>query len=311
MKLLEIKNLSISFTQYIKGLEQRELKVISDLTMDIHDHEILAVLGASGSGKSLLAHAILGILPENANVSGTIKYKHQELTPTLQEKLRGKNISLIPQSVNYLNPLMKVKEQAIGYIEDENQKKLMLEKQRKIFEKYGLSEKVDEMYPFQLSGGMARKVLISTALLNSPDTIIADEPTPGLDEEAVNETIRDLIELKNNGVGMLLITHDILTAIKASDIIAIIYLGYVIEITKTENFLTGKNLLHPYTRALYDALPENEFKLTLGHQPSYTEIPKGCPYNENCPYKTEECINTPPKLEQVNDTQVRCYHPLN
>ena len=307
MKLLEIKNLSISFTQYIKGLEQRELKVISDLTMDIHDHEILAVLGASGSGKSLLAHAILGILPENANVSGTIKYKHQELTPTLQEKLRGKNISLIPQSVNYLNPLMKVKEQAIGYIEDENQKKLMLEKQRKIFEKYGLSEKVDEMYPFQLSGGMARKVLISTALLNSPDTIIADEPTPGLDEE----TIRDLIELKNNGVGMLLITHDILTAIKASDKIAIIYLGYVIEITKTENFLTGKNLLHPYTRALYDALPENEFKLTLGHQPSYTEIPKGCPYNENCPYKTEECINTPPKLEQVNDTQVRCYHPLN
>lgn len=279
--------------------------------MDIHDHEILAVLGASGSGKSLLAHAILGILPENANVSGTIKYKHQELTPTLQEKLRGKNISLIPQSVNYLNPLMKVKEQAIGYIEDENQKKLMLEKQRKIFEKYGLSEKVDEMYPFQLSGGMARKVLISTALLNSPDTIIADEPTPGLDEEAVNETIRDLIELKNNGVGMLLITHDILTAIKASDKIAIIYLGYVIEITKTENFLTGKNLLHPYTRALYDALPENEFKLTLGHQPSYTEIPKGCPYNENCPYKTEECINTPPKLEQVNDTQVRCYHPLN
>ena len=311
MKLLEIKNLSISFTQYIKGLEQRELKVISDLTMDIHDHEILAVLGASGSGKSLLAHAILGILPENANVSGTIKYKHQELTPTLQEKLRGKNISLIPQSVNYLNPLMKVKEQAIGYIEDENQKKLMLEKQRKIFEKYGLSERVDEMYPFQLSGGMARKVLISTALLNSPDTIIADEPTPGLDEEAVNETIRDLIELKNNGVGMLLITHDILTAIKASDKIAIIYLGYVIEITKTENFLTGKNLLHPYTRALYDALPENEFKLTLGHQPSYTEIPKGCPYNENCPYKTEECINTPPKLEQVNDTQVRCYHPLN
>ena len=112
MKLLEIKNLSISFTQYIKGLEQRELKVISDLTMDIHDHEILAVLGASGSGKSLLAHAILGILPENANVSGTIKYKHQELTPTLQEKLRGKNISLIPQSVNYLNPLMKEKTHA-------------------------------------------------------------------------------------------------------------------------------------------------------------------------------------------------------
>ena len=309
-KLLEIKNLSISFTQYFKGLEQRELNVISDLTMDVYEHEILAVLGASGSGKSLLAHAILGILPENANVGGVIKYKQKKLTPQLQQQLRGKNISLIPQSVNYLNPLMKIKEQAIGYIEDENKREEKIKKQREIFEKYGLSKNVDEMYPFQLSGGMARKVLISTALLNNPDTIIADEPTPGLDEESIKETINDLIDLKNNGVGILLITHDINTAIKTSDKIAILYLGYVIEITKTENFATGKNLLHPYTKALYHALPENDFKLTTGHQPSYTQIPEGCPYHENCPHKTEECIKTIPQLQQINDTMIRCHHPL-
>ena len=310
-KLLEIEKLSISFSQYFKGLEQRELKVLSDLTMDVDDHEILAVLGSSGSGKSLLAHAILGILPSNANVSGSIRYKAKEMDDELKQQLRGKKISFIPQSVNNLNPLMKVKEQAIGYIEDEHEKEKILKKQRKIFEQYDLSEEVDEMYPFQLSGGMARKVLISTALLNDPEIIIADEPTPGLDQQAVEETINNLIELKNKGIGMILITHDIHTAIETSDRIAILYLGYVIEITDTKNFSAGgEKLLHPYTKALYRALPETEFELTEGHQPSYLNIPKGCPYHENCPNQISKCQNELPELREVNGNIVRCFNPL-
>ncbi len=310
-KLLEVENLSISFSQYFKGLEQRELKVLSDLTMDVDDHEILAVLGSSGSGKSLLAHTILGILPSNAKVSGNIRYKGKQMDDELKENLRGKKISFIPQSVNNLNPLMKVKEQAIGYIEDEQEKEEILKKQRKIFERYGLSEEVDDMYPFQLSGGMARKVLISTALLNDPELIIADEPTPGLDEQAVEETINNLIELKNNGIGMILITHDIHTAITTSDRIAILYLGYVIEITDSKNFsANGEKLLHPYTKALYKALPETDFELTKGHQPSYHNIPKGCPYHENCPHKVSQCISELPQLKEVNGSIVRCFNPL-
>lgn len=310
-KLLEVEKLSISFSQYFKGLEQRELKVLSDLTMDVDDHEILAVLGSSGSGKSLLAHAILGILPTNAKVSGNIRYNGKQMDDELKEKLRGDKISFIPQSVNNLNPLMKVKEQAIGYIEDEDEKEQVLKKQREIFSQYDLSEEVDEMYPFQLSGGMARKVLISTALLNDPEIIIADEPTPGLDEKAVEETINNLIELKERGIGMILITHDIHTAIETSDRIAILYLGYVIEITDTKNFSgTGEKLLHPYTRSLYRALPETEFELTEGHQPSYLHIPKGCPYHENCPHQVRECHYEIPELREVNGTVIRCFNPL-
>ncbi|MBR3213351.1 MAG: ABC transporter ATP-binding protein [Methanosphaera sp.] len=310
-KLLEVEKLSISFSQYFKGLQQRELKVLSDLTMDVDDHEILAVLGSSGSGKSLLAHAILGILPTNAKVSGSIRYKGKEMDDELKQELRGNKISFIPQSVNNLNPLMKVKEQAIGYIEDEDKKEEVLKKQREIFNQYDLSEEVDEMYPFQLSGGMARKVLISTALLNNPEIIIADEPTPGLDEQAVEETINNLIELKERGIGMILITHDIYTAIKTSDRIAILYLGYVIEITDTKNFSgNGEKLLHPYTRSLYRALPETEFELTEGHQPSYLHIPKGCPYHENCPHQVRECHYEIPELREVNGTVIRCFNPL-
>lgn len=310
-KLLEVEKLSISFSQYFKGLEQRELKVLSDLTMDVDDHEILAVLGSSGSGKSLLAHAILGILPPNAKVSGSMKYKGKELTDELKQEIRGKKISFIPQSVNNLNPLMKVKDQAIGYVEDEKEREKILKKQREIFNQYNLSEEVDEMYPFQLSGGMARKVLISTALLNDPEIIIADEPTPGLDEQAVEETINNLVELKERGIGMILITHDIYTAISTSDRIAILYLGYVIEVTDTKNFSgEGEKLLHPYTRSLYRALPETHFELTEGHQPSYLHIPKGCPYHENCPHQVRECHYEIPELRELNGSIIRCFNPL-
>lgn len=309
-KLLEIQNLSISFTQYFKGLKQRNLHVVSDLSLSLNSHEILAILGSSGSGKSLLADSILGILPPNANVKGKMYYKDKLLDDDLKEKIRGNKLSLIPQSVNYLNPLLKVKQQAIGHVEDERKEEAMFKKQRELFKRYGLSESVDDMYPFQLSGGMARKVLLSTALLNDPEIIIADEPTPGLDQKAVDETIKDLISLKKDGVGVILITHDIDTALKTSDRIAILYLGYLLEITDTKNFKDdGENLYHPYTKALYQALPEVDFKLTMGHQPSYHQISKGCPYKTNCPYKTKECLDKLPKLRNINGHMIRCFNP--
>ena len=228
--LLEVNNLSISFTQYVRGLNRHDSKVISDLTIDVAESEIVAILGSSGSGKSLLAHSILGILPYNSHVTGELKYKGQILDQELKEKLRGHEICLIPQSVNFLDPLMKVSEQAIGECKDEKEHAEKKIRQREIFSKYGLDESVDNLYPFELSGGMARKVLLSTALVGDPDLLIADEPRPGLDAKSVEETISDIKNLKENGKGVLLITHEIDVAIKTADRIAIFYSGYVIEI---------------------------------------------------------------------------------
>jgi peptide/nickel transport system ATP-binding protein len=251
-KLLDVENVSISFIQYTKGLNQRELKVITDLTLDISEGEILAVLGSSGSGKSLLAHAIFGILPENANLNGKIKYKGKELTQKDKEEIRGDEITLIPQSVNFLDPLMKISDQAIGHTESEEEKKAKKIKQREIFEHYNLGPEVDDMYPFQLSGGMARRVLVSTALLSDPKLVVADEPTPGLDEKTVKETLNHFKHMKEAGVGVLLITHDIHAALEIADRIGIFYSGYVIEIAENKDFAgDGENLLHPYTKALY------------------------------------------------------------
>lgn len=303
--LLTVQNVSISFTQYVQGLKQHELKVISDLSLNVKEGEVVAILGSSGSGKSLLAHAILGILPENGNCDGTITFKGDVLTQDKKEELRGKHICLIPQSVNFLDPLMKVSEQAIGDVPKEEREQA-LKHQREVFAKYGLGEEVDGLYPFELSGGMARKVLLSTALLTDPELVVADEPTPGLDEASVKETINDIKRLSDEGKGVLLITHEIDVALKTADRIAIFYSGYVIEINKTENFNDVDKLLHPYTKSLIEALPKNGFKLTKGVQP--LEVVSGCPYFENCPIRTDICQDSIPNLVNHGDAMIRCHN---
>lgn len=303
--LLTVQNVSISFTQYVQGLQQHVLKVISDLSLNVKEGEVVAILGSSGSGKSLLAHAILGILPENGQCDGTIAFKGDVLTQEKKEENRGKHICLIPQSVNFLDPLMKVSQQAIGDVPKE-EKEQALKHQREIFAKYGLGEEVDDMYPFELSGGMARKVLLSTALLSDPELVVADEPTPGLDEASVKETINDIKRLAEEGKGVLLITHEIDVALQTADRIAIFYSGYVIEINNVENFSDTNKLLHPYTKALVEALPKNGFKLTEGVQP--LEVVKGCPYVDNCPIRTSVCEDSIPDLVNHNGIMIRCHN---
>jgi peptide/nickel transport system ATP-binding protein len=305
-KLLDVENVSISFIQYTRGLNQRDLKVITDLTLDISEGEILAVLGSSGSGKSLLAHAIFGILPENARLNGKIKFKGKELSQEDKEEIRGKGIVLVPQSVNFLDPLMKISDIAIGHCETEEEKKAKKIKQREIFEHYNLGPEVDDMYPFQLSGGMARRVLVSTALLADPDLVVADEPTPGLDEKTVQETLNHFKHMKEDGIGVLLITHDIHAALEVADRIGIFYSGYVIEINNAENFNDVDKLLHPYTKALVEALPKNGFKLTEGVQP--LEVVSGCPYFENCPIRSDVCQDSIPDLVSSGDAMIRCHN---
>ncbi|MDY2735395.1 ABC transporter ATP-binding protein, partial [Intestinibacter sp.] len=257
--ILKVKDLGISFSQYTKGLVRSDLNVIKNLDIELNEGEILAVVGSSGSGKSLLAHAILGILPENASVEGTITYKGEELTRKKQEKLRGDEIVLIPQSVNYLDPLKRVGNQIKISIKNKD-KKAKDQIVDRLFEKYNLDKKVKNYYPFQLSGGMARKVLLCTALASDSKVIIADEPTPGLDEASLNEVLKDFREIADSGCAVLMITHDITAALKIADKVAIFYAGSTLEVANKSDFINnGKNLRHPYTKALYNALPNNDF----------------------------------------------------
>lgn len=302
--LLEIHNLSISFRMYEHGLEQKNLKVISDLHLTVCPGEIVAIAGSSGSGKSLLASAILGILPDNATVQGHLHYKGQELTAERQKRLRGTEIALVPQSVAYLDPLMKIGAQADGHY-----KPKLTEKRKNLFERFGLPKHTEQLYPFQLSGGMARRVLVSTALITDAELIIADEPTPGMSLDQALEALKMFREIADNGKAVILITHDIDLAFEFADRVAVFYAGTTVETAPASDFKVGPELLrHPYSQALWRALPQNGFEPISGFQPYAGNLPEGCLFAPRCPYKMEQCEKQVPPVREVRGGEVRCYH---
>lgn len=302
--VLKVEDLSVSFHMYDKGLEQYDLKVISDLSLDVRPGEIVAIAGSSGSGKSLLAHAVMGILPENAKVTGKVIFKGETLDQKKKERLRGTEIALVPQSVAYLDPLMRVGKQVTGC----DPKKEKQKSQKEIFKRFHLDEKIERYYPFQISGGMARRVLVSTAVISNTSLIIADEPTPGLDLEMALEALKIFRELADEGKAVVLITHDIDLAFHIADRIAVFYAGTTVEMAKAEDFRKGmEELRHPYSKALWQALPQNGFRPILGFQPYAKYLPKGCLFSPRCPYKTKECENNIP-MREVRGGYVRCIH---
>lgn len=300
-RLLEVKDISISFTQYESGFKRREIPAIRDLSLTVEAGQVTAVIGSSGSGKSLLAHAVLGLLPYNASLAGEMVYRGQPLDDRRRRELRGKEIVLVPQSVSYLDPLMKVGPQIGKGSRAGAVKKKALE----VLERFGLGPEVQNLYPFQLSGGMTRRVLISTAVMESPRMVIADEPTPGLHIEAARRVLSHFKEMAQEGAGVLLITHDLQLALEAADRVAVLYAGTVIEDAPAAAFKEEKRLLHPYSRALYRAMPEHDFSFVPGSQPYVTRLPEGCPYGPRCPYAQEVCRGGA-GLFKVGDTWVRC-----
>lgn len=299
--ILEVKDLSICFRMYERGLVQQELKVISNLNLEINSGEIIAVVGSSGSGKSLLAHAILGILPGNSSCSGSMKYCGQELTARMQRKFRGKKIALVPQSVGYLDPMMRVGKQVRGIYGTQKQ-------QEEVFRRFNLVPETAQKYPFQLSGGMARRVMVSTAVMTDANLIIADEPTLGLNQEVAEETMRYFREIADAGNAVMLITHDIDLALSVADKIAVFYAGTTIEIAPVHDFIAGKeNLRHPYTKALWEALPQNEFVPISGLQPYAGSFISGCPFAPRCKERTKECSGTV-EMRELRGGEVRCKH---
>jgi peptide/nickel transport system ATP-binding protein len=304
LSVLSVKDFSMHFLRYGQGFERERLCVISSLEVEIKSGEIVAIVGSSGSGKSLLAQAILGILPPNASISGELYYCGQRLTPERLRELRGTGIALIPQGINVLDPLMKVGKQVQGVNKSRDEVEA-------VFRRYNLAPEVMQMYPFELSGGMARRVLVAAAVISGAPLIIADEPTPGLSQALAQEALAHLRELADRGAAVMLITHDLNMALEVSDKIAIFYGGLTLEMAGREDFEQGgAGLRHPYTRALWRALPQQEFKPLPGHQP-YPGNLKGmedsCVFFPRCPLRTTQCRRAIPMREQRGGL-VRCIN---
>lgn len=285
--LLTVENLSMAFRMYDEAARessrlregpaalcervrryldapQREVEVICGMSLSVHVGEIVAVVGASGSGKTLLADAVLGLFEPNALVRGRIWFDGEPMDGPSLAAERGRGIALVPQSVASLDPLMRVGRQVEGVPAGRGaarraDARRRRERRRELFSRYGLSESVARLYPHELSGGMARRVLLCRALMGEPKLIVADEPTPGLDLALARAALSDFRAFADEGGGVLLITHDIELALAVADRVAVFRDGTVVEETAVENFSDPGRLAHPFSRALWHALPEHDF----------------------------------------------------
>ena len=313
--ILQIEHLSIEFIQYERrtgkvrvspGMHKRSLPVIRDLCLEIYPGQIVAVAGASGSGKSLLAHSILDILPYNSHREGVIRYDGNLMTSERAEQLRGREIVLVPQGVTYLDPLMKVGPQLWKGKKDRETK----QRYRRALERYGMEPETENRYPFELSGGMARRVMIASASAEKPRLIIADEPTPGLDARAAKRILGHFRELADEGAGILFITHDLELALAIADRVAVFYAGETIEEADAADFSDASGLRHPFTKALWNAMPEHGFVPAPGAQPYPGQAETGCLFSGQCAKCRPECLSCEGiPLQSYKGGKVRCLYP--
>ena len=279
-KLLSIKNLELSFKMY-----EGTLNVLKKINLELEKGEKVALVGESGSGKSVTTKLILGLLNQkNVFKNGNIIFKDRELINLSQrefKKIRGNNISIIFQDpIAALNPVFKIKEQffEVNCIGGKISKKDSFDKACEALLKVSIRdpERVMESYPFQLSGGMAQRVVITMAMINNPELLLADEPSTALDVTVQNQALDlmdDLTKVTNTAV--LLITHNMGVVRRFAEKVYVIYRGVIVEEgTKSQVF---KNPGHPYTEALLQSIPKlngTSIPIHNDNAPNYAEIPK-------------------------------------
>ncbi len=253
--MLKVDHLTVTFVDKKPGLRLEASEVVHDLTFEVKEGEIFAVLGASGAGKSVLAEAIVGLLPANAHLSGSLKLRGTELVGLAPWERHDLKLAYIPQSIKALNPLMKIEDIVCMGAQDVSRQQV-----EELFERFGLDSHVLDLYPHEISGGMARRVLAISSLIGDPDFVVADEPTPGMDDSALDVIVQVFEELKHAGKSAFFISHDIRTTLRIADRVAVVYNGEIVEIADANQFRgDGENLVHPYTQALWRSLPENDF----------------------------------------------------
>lgn len=320
--LLSLRNLNVGFL-----VGRKLIHIIRDLNLDIMPSTVVCIVGETGCGKSVTATAALHLLPDNAQVTGSILFKGVEVG-TMDDAdfrhLRGSQLMNIPQNPNTaLDPLMRVGPQVAectdALARSENDR--MGRKERKahvkeevvrLFGRLKLPEPEStyRRYPSELSGGMNQRVLISMGAITHPDLLVVDEPTKAIDWSLRRNVLEMLQNLRaETSCAMMLITHDIPLARLIADRVAVIYAGRIVEQGSGDEVLYRP--LHPYTRGLLGSLPENGFKAMDGFMPSFDELPEGCSFWPRCPYADDACkLGLPPEY-RVGERVAYCHHPLS
>lgn len=309
MTVLSVRDLSVRFR--MRG--GRHIAAVTGATFDLAAGECLALVGESGCGKSVLASALLGLLPGNAQTAGTATVEGVELLGaderTLARTVRGRRIGLIPQSpAAHLTPVRTVGVQVsetvralTGTPRGELRDTAVAAAERAAFPAGHL-----DRYPHELSGGLAQRAATALALVGDAPLLLADEPTTGLDRDLVNRTADELRRHTDEGRALLMITHDLAAAERIADRVAVMYAGRIVELADADAFFGNPGPRHPYARGLLAALPERDFVPVPGLPPELGDLPPGCAFAARCERVSERC-GTQPLL----GAGVACHHPEN
>ena len=318
--LLNIENLKVTF-----GTSAGQVKALNHVSLSLEEGEVYCVVGESGSGKSTLALSVMGLLPQNAEVSdGRITYKDIDLLragPEQMRYLRGKEIALVFQDAqSALNPIEAIGPQLEEVILEHTDVSLRVANkmaQDMLFQ-MGMADpkRVMGQFPFALSGGMCQRVMMAMALVLRPKLLIADEPTSGLDVTLQAEILHRIRELvKEQNASVLLITHDMGVVASMADKVGVIYAGNMVE--NAEVVPLFKRSQHPYTWSLLQALPRiddpgRRIEPLRGNPPNMIDLPEECPFLPRCFKAQNECRNQtkPPLLQTETGHMVACYNPI-
>ena len=293
---LSVRDLEVIYTS-----RKKVVQAVNKVSFDMKKGETLALVGETGAGKTTIAKAILGILPNPPAkiLGGEVWLDGEELLKMPENKMldiRGKKIAMIFQDpMTALNPLMTVGEQIMEglLLHNDYDKKQAEEKAKEMLEMVGIAKERSVEYPFEFSGGMKQRVVIAMALACNPLLLLADEPTTALDvtiQAQVLDLIKDL--KKKYNTSMILITHDLGVVAETSDNVAVVYAGKIIEYGDKKSIFLNPS--HPYTKGLLASLPsmngkEKRLKPIQGTLPDPTELPAGCAFAPRCPRATEKC----------------------
>ncbi|MFD3945048.1 ABC transporter ATP-binding protein [Streptomyces sp. NPDC058579] len=315
--LLEVRDLHVEF-----HTRDGVAKAVNGVSYSVDAGETLAVLGESGSGKSVTAQAIMGILdiPPGKISGGEILFQGRDLLKLKEDerrKVRGAKMAMIFQdALSSLNPVISVGDQ-LGEMFQVHQGLSRKDSRAKAIELMdrvripAAKERVGQ-YPHQFSGGMRQRIMIAMALSLEPDLIIADEPTTALDVTVQAQVMDLLAELQRElNMGLILITHDLGVVADVADKIAVMYAGRIVETSPVHEIY--KSPAHPYTRGLLDSIPRldqkgQELYAIKGLPPNLLAIPPGCAFNPRCPLARDVCRTDEPPLYDVSEERRSACH---
>ncbi|HEY4600321.1 MAG TPA: ABC transporter ATP-binding protein [Cerasibacillus sp.] len=316
MPVLSIRNLNVTFKT-----ENKAVKAVNNVSLDIEENDTIGIVGESGSGKSTLAMAILNLLPNSAKVDGEICYKHENLvgkSPEQLKYLRWTEVAVVFQkSMNALSPVHKIGNQlADVYLLHEKNATVEEAKTRiiELLKVVNLPERVYNLYPHELSGGMMQRVSIALGLIHNPEVLILDEATTALDVVTERQILEELKELEERlKITRIMITHDMSVVATACKKVAVMYAGHIVEVGLVEDVLSAPK--HPYTKGLINSFASASNKNKdihgiPGSLPDLSQEHKGCIFAPRCSISSDICFKEKPSNKMFDNNRTAACHML-